>query len=117
MGEWREPARIFSLADIAVMTRPPGQLSDLREWMPDIVKAAFDFEENGRKARHNQAGTEVELVLITALDISSSQVREACREERSIRFLVPESIREAIEKSREYGPPPRACGTGGSERR
>ena len=117
MGEWREPERIFSLADIAVMTRPPGKLSDLREWMPGIVKTEFEFEEDGRKARHSQAGTQIEIVPITALDISSSQVREACREERSIRFLVPESIREAIEKSSEYGPRPRRYGTGGSERR
>ncbi len=77
----------------------------------------FEFEEDGRKARHSQAGTQIEIVPITALDISSSQVREACREERSIRFLVPESIRESIEKSSEYGPRPRRYGTGGSERR
>lgn len=117
MGEWREPERIFSLADIAVMTRPPGQLGDLRESMPGIVRAKFEFEDDGRKARHKQSGTQIELVAITALDISSSQVREACRKERSIRFLVPESIREAIEKSSEYGPRPRGDGMGGNARR
>ena len=117
MGEWREPERLFGLSDIVVMTRPPGQLKDLRESMPRIVTAEFEFEEGGRKARHKQAGTQIELVPITALDISSSQVREACREERSIRFLVPESIREAIEKSSEYGPRPRGYGTGGRQRR
>ena len=117
MGEWRDPERILSLADFAVMTRPPGRPGDLKEWIPEIAKAAFDFETDGRRARHNRAGTQIELVPITALDISSSQVREACREERSIRFLVPESIREAIEKSGEYGPRPEGCGAGGSKRR
>ena len=115
MGEWREPERIFTLADFAVMTRPPGQLCDLQERIPKIAKAAFDFEENGHRARHNRAGTEIELVPITALDISSSKVREACREQHSIRFLVPESIREAIEQSGEYGPRPTGRGAGGSE--
>jgi nicotinate-nucleotide adenylyltransferase len=117
MGEWREPKRIFTLADFAVMTRPPGQLSNLEEWTPEIVKAAFDFDGNGRTARHDQAGTRIELVSITAIDISSSQVRQACREERSIRFLVPESIREAIEKSGEYGPRPTGKGPGGSRKK
>ncbi len=116
MGEWREPERIFGLADFAVMTRPPGQPGDLEEWIPKIARAAFDFDRNGRRARHNRAGTQIELVTITALDISSSQVREACREERSIRFLVPESIREAIEKSGEYGPQPRGRDEGDGER-
>ena len=38
MGDWRAPERLFALADFAVMTRPPGQLSDLEERMPDIVR-------------------------------------------------------------------------------
>jgi nicotinate-nucleotide adenylyltransferase len=117
MGEWREPERIFGLADFAVMTRPPGLLDDLRERIPTIVKPAYDFEDDGQRARHIQAGTRIELVPITPLDISSSQIRDACREERSIRFLVPESVREAIEKSGEYGPQPRACGSGGGKNR
>jgi nicotinate-nucleotide adenylyltransferase len=113
MSDWREPERIFTLADFAVMTRPPGRQGDLEEWTPDIAKSAFDFDGSGRKARHNRAGTQIELISITAIDISSSQVRRACREERSIRFLVPESIREAIEKSGEYGPQLTGNGEGG----
>lgn len=114
MGEWREPERIFGLADFAVMTRPPGPGGDLRDWMPKIVEATFDIESDGRRARNNQTGTWIELVPITALDISSSQVRKACRAERSIRFLLPESIRGAVERSGEYGPHPTGCSAGGS---
>lgn len=117
MGEWREPERIFSLADFAVMTRPPGQLGTLKDRIPAVAKAAFNLDGDERRARHDQAGTVIELVPITALDISSSMVRKACRDQRSIRFLVPESIREAIEKSGEYGPRRGRCGTGGSKSR
>ncbi len=104
MGEWRSPREIFELADFAVMTRPPGQLDDLQKRIPEIVKDAFEFTADGRRARHRNLDTSIELVSITALDISSSKIREACRQRRSIRFLVPESIREAIETSREYAP-------------
>lgn len=102
MGEWRSPLQLFALADFAVMTRPPGRLDDLADRIPALVRGEFTFEDRGRVARHRSAGTRIDLVAITALDISSSQIRRACREGRSIRWLVPDSIREAIEQSRCY---------------
>lgn len=102
MGDWREPERIFELTDLAVMTRPPSRLTDLERRIPDVVRDVFDFSADGRTAAHRKAGTRIELVTITALDISSSQVRRESRAGRSIRFLVPETIREAIEASRCY---------------
>jgi nicotinate-nucleotide adenylyltransferase len=105
MGDWRATEELFSLADFAVMTRPPGQLTNLEERFPAIAKSAFEFEEGGRKAWHKEKGNRIDLVPITAIDISSSLVRVACRTNRSIRFLVPESIREEIESSGEYGSP------------
>lgn len=115
MGQWREPNRIFAMADIAVMTRPPGQSGNLTDWMPKVAKESYDVDREGCHARNNETGTRIDLISITALDISSSQVRKACREQRSIRYLVPESIREAIEGSGEYGPPPAGQGPGGNE--
>jgi len=106
MGEWRDPEALFALTDLAVMTRPPGQLSSLADRIPPAVKGAFEFEDGGQRAEHRQAGTRIELVPISALDISSSKIRERCREGRSIRFLVPETIRERIETSGRYGPRP-----------
>ena len=105
MGEWRATEELFSLVDFAVMTRPPGQLTNLEERFPAIAKSAFVFEDGGRRAWHKQQGRRIDLVPITAIDISSSLVRDACRSNRSIRFLVPESIREEIESSGEYGSP------------
>jgi nicotinate-nucleotide adenylyltransferase len=99
MGEWRAPLQLFALADFAVMTRPPGRLDDLAKRIPDVIRDQFSFEQDGHLARHRSAGTRIDLVAITPLDISSSQIRRACREGRSIRWLVPESIREAIEHS------------------
>lgn len=114
MGEWRSPLRLFALSDFAVMTRPPGRLDDLAERIPALVRGEFEFEDRGRVARHRSAGTRIDLVAITALDISSSQIRLACREGRSIRWLVPESIREAIERSGCYaaGDPRRTAAEG-----
>ena len=105
MGEWKAPKTLFELADFAVMTRPPSQLTHLEERIPPIVRSDFEFDRDGKSARHRTAGTRLELVPITALDISSSRIRKTCRANRSIRFLVPESIREAILQSGEFAPP------------
>jgi nicotinate-nucleotide adenylyltransferase len=103
MGDWREPEAIFALADLAVMTRPPGPLTDLAERMPAAVRSSFEFLDDGRRALHKEAGSRIDLVPITALDISSSRIRERCRAGHSIRFLVPESVRLSIEASGCYG--------------
>lgn len=99
MGEWRKPAELFALADWAVMTRPPGRLVDLATRIPAAVREDFSFEQGGRVALHRRAATRVDLVAITAIDVSSSQIRQACRDGRSIRFLVPEAVRSSIEAS------------------
>jgi len=106
MGDWRDPAGIFGLTDLAVMTRPPGQLASLADRMPSVARDLYTLSEDGQSAIHREAGTRIDLVPISALDISSSKVREACRAGHSIRFLVPETIREPIEVSERYGPPP-----------
>lgn len=115
MGEWRSPEALFALADFAVMTRPPGRIDDLEARIPAIVRDHFAFEPGGHAARHRSAGTRIDLVPITALDISSSRIRRACRDGRSIRWLVPESIRESIERSGCYATVPtrEAAGEGG----
>ncbi|HPG24510.1 MAG TPA: nicotinate-nucleotide adenylyltransferase [Myxococcota bacterium] len=108
MGDWRAPERIFALADLAVMTRPPGHLRHLADRLPAIVRDDYDIAADGRAALHRSAGTRIDLVPITPLDISSSRVREECRAGRSIRYLVPESVREEIEESRCYAARPAA---------
>lgn len=106
MGDWRDPEGIFALTDLAVMTRPPGRLEHLGAALPGVVRDAFEITPDGRHAVHRDAGTRIELVPISALDISSSKIRRACRKRLSIRYLVPESIRATIESSGRYGPPP-----------
>lgn len=102
MGEWRAPERLFALVDFAVMTRPPGELRDLEKKIPLVVRKSFRFSADGRSAEHLEAGTRIDLVPITALDISSSAIRRRIRAGQSIRYLVPETIRESIEKSECY---------------
>ena len=59
-------------ADFAVLTRPPVREGSLAEWLPGPLAGALELSADGRAAVHREAGTRVQLVEITALDVSSS---------------------------------------------
>jgi nicotinate-nucleotide adenylyltransferase len=99
MGSWRSPETLFELADIVVTTRPPANQGRLEDWLPACVCEDFEVEADGQRARHRRADTRIRLLPITALDISASEIRARLRAGRSIRYLVPEPVRAAVEGS------------------
>lgn len=107
MGTWREPETLFTLANIAVTTRPPVDRGSLGDWLPECVRDEIEVAEDGRSGRHRRAGTWIQLVEITALAVSASDIRARIRAGRSVRYLMPEAVREAVLASGCYeaGPP------------
>ena len=101
IDSWREPEALFSLASFAVLTRPPAERSTLADCLPRSA-AGLELAPDGSSARHPSAPTWVRLVEITALDISSTDVRARLRAGLSVRYLVPEAVREAILESGVY---------------
>jgi nicotinate-nucleotide adenylyltransferase len=101
LGTWREPKQLFALADFAVMARPgtPGRLAD---WIPEALRGEFALDPGGDRARHRATGGSLRAVAISALAISSSNIRDRVRTGRSIRYLVPEAARRDIEASGVY---------------
>lgn len=116
IGSWREPEALFTLAHFCVTSRPSRERGDagggggarpgkdtLRELLPECVRGVVELSPDGLSGRHREAGTWVRLLEITALDVSASDVRRRLREGRSIRYLVPESVRSEIVASGCYG--------------
>jgi nicotinate-nucleotide adenylyltransferase len=103
MDTWREPESLFQLAHFAVLTRPPVLEGSLEQWLPSCVRGEIELAANGCFGWHRSARTWIRLVVITALAISATDVRERVREGRSVRYLVPEAVREAILESGVYG--------------
>jgi nicotinate-nucleotide adenylyltransferase len=102
MGNWREPLRLFRLAHYAVMNRPPEPIGTLADWIPELARGRVELSRDGAFARHREAPTTIRRVGIQGLPISASDIRDALRAGRSIRYLVPEVVRPAIEKCAAY---------------
>jgi nicotinate-nucleotide adenylyltransferase len=94
IASWYEWRRLFELADFAVMTRP-GSAPNL----PVAVDFASEIEP-GKYRTDSQ--TTISFVTVTALAISSSQIRANLRAGRSIRYLVPEAVADYIKQERIY---------------
>lgn len=105
LGTWREPERLLTLANFAVTTRPPAAKGSLAEWLPSIYENEVEIASDGLSGRHRTAGTWIRLVEISVLAISSSDIRARLREGRSVRYLIPKAVEEAIARSRAFAPP------------
>ena len=98
---WSRWERLFELAHIVIAHRPGFALD------PTAVPAALARELDARRAnatrelRQSWAGL-VWLQAITPLDISATVIREAIREQRSPRYLLPDSVLDYIHRSSLY---------------
>jgi nicotinate-nucleotide adenylyltransferase len=103
MDTWRDPEAIFALAHLAVMLRPGGgERASLTGLLPKRVRDHVELAPDGRSARH-RAGTWIRLVEIAGLDVAASDLRARQRKGLSLRYLLPEQVREAVEQSGVYG--------------
>ncbi len=89
---WKDPARVLELATFIAATRPGYDLARLSGLLTELKRTSAD----GRQTNG------VKIMEIPALAISSSMIRERAAAGRSIRYLVPESVQEIIEKAGAY---------------
>jgi nicotinate-nucleotide adenylyltransferase len=80
LSTWREPELVLKLARFLVVTRPGHDLTQLED----------RFRES------------VEVVPVSGLKISSTEIRERVREGRSIKYLVPEKVEQYIRQRELY---------------
>jgi nicotinate-nucleotide adenylyltransferase len=102
IASWREPHELFQLAHFAVTTRPPVSSGSLADWLPGQFRNEFEISGDGHSGRHLRADTWIRLVEVSRLDISSSDIRARLRAGRSVRYLIPDSVHDAIRTSGAY---------------
>lgn len=89
LKNWREPEAIISMARLAVYSRPG---LDWQQAAPQILQVA-----------HRLGGPQ--------LDISATDIRQRCSRGESIRYLVPEPVRNYILENNLYQKIPKESGS------
>lgn len=95
---WHEWQKVAALARIAVMRRPGNE--DLE--LPETLRAWLGEVEVARERLFERAPPAVTFCEITALDISSTRIRELRAANRDPRFLLPDAVLEIIEREQLY---------------
>ncbi len=80
LASWREPRALLGLARLVVYARPGADLGAVPPW----VRARAGIVEG------------------PLLDVSSTELRRRIAEGRTVRYLVPDAVREVIEARRLY---------------
>jgi nicotinate-nucleotide adenylyltransferase len=96
---WRDTERMFEIANLVVMRRPPGELDRSIAHLPVAAQKRFCYDPRTESFRH-QSGTTLRFLDITAIGISATDVRRRVADGRSIRYLVPTEVERFI---REHG--------------
>jgi nicotinate-nucleotide adenylyltransferase len=102
LASWREPKALLELAHFAVVSRPPASGGTLGDWIPAELAADLILARDGQQARHLSAGTWLRHVPIRALDVSSTELRRRLSEGRSVRYLLPDPVLDAVVQSGAY---------------
>jgi len=102
LASWREPKALLELVHFAVVTRPPARSGTLCDWIPPELAAELILAPSRQEARHRSAGTWLRHVSIRALDVSSTELRTRLSEGRSVRYLLPDPVLDAVVRSGLY---------------
>lgn len=83
---WREPERVLALATLAIAERPGTSRAE--------VQRSLGLLTSGERARFFD---------MPAIEISSTMLRDRARQGGPTRYLVPDAVRDYIDRHRLYG--------------
>jgi nicotinate-nucleotide adenylyltransferase len=98
---WKNWEKLLLLCNFAVMTRPGYENKGLEHILPKEFASRFtyDKETDGYKG---PTGHTLYFRGVTFLDISSSRIRENIKIGQSVRYLMPDNVRNYITKNALY---------------
>ena len=93
---WKKYPDLFKYASFVVINRAGYDTQEFAGFL-DSLHVGFAWDPEGRCFCHPSGNTLLQKKT-TVMDISASRIRQMVAEGRSIRFLVPEAVREYIER-------------------
>ncbi|MGA7950186.1 MAG: nicotinate-nucleotide adenylyltransferase [Thiobacillaceae bacterium] len=100
LNTWKEWQQLIALTNIAVAHRPGYRLAQA-DALADDLRAVLQRHQV-REALPNQAAGQIILRPVTQLDISATAIRNAIREGKSPRYLLPEPVLDYIHANHLY---------------
>ena len=98
---WKDWERLLLLCNFVVMTRPGYEDRGLKPILPADFASQFTYDDSVKGFR-GPTGHVIYFRGVTFLDISSSDIRERVKLGNSIKYLVPETVRQYIMKNSLY---------------
>jgi nicotinate-nucleotide adenylyltransferase len=95
IATWKDYEDLFTLSHFVVLDRPGYNRQSLGEVLLGKDRPLFRPLE-GEGGFQHPSGHKVILQKTTLMDISGTGIREMVRQKRSIRYLLPEAVREYI---------------------
>lgn len=100
IGTWREYEALFDCANFLVINRPGFQRQELE---PFLKSLKVGFRRDGEQFVV-PSGNHLIFKEATLMDISSTDIRDRVGQGKTIRFMLPETVREYIMKHKLYNP-------------
>lgn len=91
---WKEYGRLFEISHFVVLKRPGISLTQMAKFV-ESLNAGFKKGKN-KNTFTNSIGNHIIFKSPTLMDISSTKIRKAIGEGNSIRYLLPEKVRQYI---------------------
>jgi nicotinate-nucleotide adenylyltransferase len=101
VNTWKQYADLFKLCHFIIMTRPGFEKIFSAEHLPVELGKYFCYDEQ-KAGFIYRSGYGVFPKEITALDISSTKIRENFQKGRSVKYLLPPAVEEFIFKNKLY---------------
>lgn len=102
IATWLRYPELFSLSHFIVITRPGYGRPALTEAVSEEVAAHFVPCRAETDCLEHASGHRIHFQETTLLDISASRLRAWIREDRSVRYLIPERVREYVQEKGIY---------------
>lgn len=102
IATWHRYEDLFSLSHFVVTTRPRYRRHPLPRILSEGVARRFRLTDNWRKKIEHESGSWIFFETISSMEISATDIRARIASGRSIRYLLPDSVRRYIQDNNLY---------------